>query len=96
MPRAAQRPIVICSMYRRVCQNGSALRLDVIMTVMQVRPPRAWFVMPCAINEPLGRRGGEGEGKGERGGRRERKEARDITSEACGLSICVLQVLRQC
>ena len=85
-------------MFLGACQNGSALQLDVIMPVMQVRPPRAWFVMPCAINEPLGRRGGEGEGKGERGGRRERKEARDpdISSEACGLSICVLQVLRQC
>ena len=41
--------------------------LDVIMTVMQVRPPRAWFVMPCAINEPLGRQGGKEEGGGGEG-----------------------------
>ena len=96
MALAAQRPRAACPMYLRVCLNGSAWHLDVIMTVMQVRPPRAWLVMPCAINEPLG--GGEGRGRGAegRGGRKEGKEARDISSEACGLSICVLQVLRQC
>ena len=67
MALAAQWPRAACPMYLRVYQNGSALRLDVIMTVMQVQPPCAWLMMPCAINEPLGRRGGKGEGGGGEG-----------------------------